>query len=301
MRSVPFLPFLLAAFPSFCLSASAITKTTTTPTATTTTTTSYELLQVRGGGGRGWFGLFGSRVEDRYRQSLEEQMLILERQTRAARDETMQLRKLAKLTGRGNPGESTIVASIKEEIAVLEKQIVQLEKFTQELQVLLKEEKERSALLEEQLIAAGVDALDLRNQHLLQMEQLEKAMLAKANKQLEDLNALMDIRIKEAADRARKEALLFMDEKISEAVSKLEAKARAELEEERQKAADAVEKERAKMRKLVKVLAEREKKASAPAAASGKASTGSSVVAGSSSRKQQSANPTSVRSPIKNT
>ena len=288
MRSVSFIPFLVVAVAS--LSASA--------TTTTATTASFGTLQVRGGGG--WFGLFGSRVEDRYRQSLEEQILILERQTRAARDETMQLRKMAKMTGRGIPGESAMVASIKEEIDVLEKQIAQLEKFAQELQVLLNEEKERSAVLEEKIIAAGVDALDLRNQHLLEMEQLEKAMLVKANKQLEDLNALMDIRVKEAANRARKEALLYMDEKINEAVSKVEAKARAELEEERQKAADAVEKERAKMRKLVKVLAEREKKASAPAAASGKAAS-SSVAAGSSSRKQQSATPTSVRSPIKNT
>ncbi len=261
-------------------------------------TNDFAMLQVRGGGG--WFGLFGSRVEDRYRESLEDQILILERQTRAARDESMQLRKLAKLGGRGNSGDATIVASIKEEIAVLEKQIVKLEKFTQELQVLLKEEKERSAQLEEKLIAAGVDALELRNQHLLAMEELEKAMLIKANKQIEELNALMDARVKEAAVRARKEALLFMDEKINEAVSKVEAKARADLEDERQKAADAVEKERAKMRKLVKVLAEREKKASVPASASGKAS-GNTVAAGSSSRKQQSVTPTSVRSPIKNT
>ncbi|KAI2496494.1 hypothetical protein MHU86_17987 [Fragilaria crotonensis] len=288
MRSISLLPALVITFSSL-YSASAIT----------TVTTDFGLLQVRGGAG--WFGLFGNRVEDRYRQSLEEQILILERQTRAARDESMQLRKLAKLTGRGKqPGEATLVASIKEEIAVLEKQIEKLEKFTQELQVLLKEEKERSAELEEKLIAAGADALDLRNQHLLAMEELEKSMLIKANKQIEELNALMDARVKESAVRARKEALLFMDEKINEAVSKVEAKARADLEEERQKAADAVEKERAKMRKLVKVLAEREKKASAPAAGNGKASS-NTVAAGSSSRKQQSVTPTSVRSPIKNT
>ena len=288
MRSVSLLSVLIISFVSLW-----------SATATTTTMTNdFAMLQVRGGGG--WFGLFGSRVEDRYRESLEDQILILERQTRAARDESMQLRKLAKLGGRGNSGDATIVASIKEEIAVLEKQIVKLEKFTQELQVLLKEENERSAQLEEKLIAAGVDALELRNQHLLAMEELEKAMLIKANKQIEELNALMDARVKEAAVRARKEALLFMDEKINEAVSKVEAKARADLEDERQKAADAVEKERAKMRKLVKVLAEREKKASVPASASGKAS-GNTVAAGSSSRKQQSVTPTSVRSPIKNT
>lgn len=288
MRSISLLPVLVITFASL-YSASA----------TTTVTADFGLLQVRGGAG--WFGLFGSRVEDRYRQSLEEQILILERQARAARDESMQLRKLAKLTGRGKqPREATLVASLKEEIAVLEKQIEKLEKFTQELQVLLKEEKERSAELEEKLIAAGADALDLRNQHLLAMEELEKSMLIKANKQIEELNALMDARVKESAVRARKEALLFMDEKINEAVSKVEAKARADLEEERQKAADAVEKERAKMRKLVKVLAEREKKASAPAAGNGKASS-NTVAAGSSSRKQQSVTPTSVRSPIKNT
>lgn len=232
-------------------------------------------------------------MEDRYRKSLEDQIQILERQVRAAREETTQLRKLAKLTAGNSKTYGTgMTASLKEEIVMLQKQIIQLENFKQELELLLKEEQQRSADLQAKLETAGADALELHNQHLLAMEELEKKMLERAKKQLEELNALMDVRIKEAAGKARRDALQEMDQKISEAVSKVEAKAKTELEDERQKAADAVEKERAKMRKLVKALAEREKKATEKA--SGKATVATS------SRKQPTT-PTSVRSPIKNT
>jgi chromosome segregation ATPase len=132
-----------------------------------------------------------------------------------------------------------MTATLKEEIAMLQKQISQLENFKQELELLLKEEQQRSADLQAKLETAGANALELHNQHLLAMEELEKKMLERAKKQLEELNALMDVRIKEAAGKARRDALQEMDQKISEAVSKVEAKAKAELEDERQKAADA--------------------------------------------------------------
>jgi chromosome segregation ATPase len=280
-------------------SASSSAAATTTTVATTcaagassftTRSTIATVSSVRGGG---WFFFGSSRVEDRYRKSLEDQIQILERQVRAAREETTQLRKLAKLTAGNSIAYGTgMTATLKEEIAMLQKQISQLENFKQELELLLKEEQQRSADLQAKLETAGANALELHNQHLLAMEELEKKMLERAKKQLEELNALMDVRIKEAAGKARRDALQEMDQKISEAVSKVEAKAKAELEDERQKAADAVEKERAKMRKLVKALAEREKKASDKA--SGKATVATS------SRKQP-ATPTSVRSPIKNT
>ena len=49
-------------------------------------------------------------------------------------------------------------------------------------------------------------------------------------------------------------------EKIKEAIDKVQHKAEKELQIEREKAEDAIERERVKMRKLVKALAEREKK-----------------------------------------
>jgi DNA repair exonuclease SbcCD ATPase subunit len=241
-------------------------------------------LCVRGGG---WFSFGVGKVEDRYRQSLEDQIQILERQARAAREETTQLRKLAKLAGRSS---GDAASSIRQELVMLQKQVLQLETFKQEMEVLLKEEQDRSDELENKLIDSGSSELQLHNEHLIAMEQLEKTLLIKAKKQIEELNTLMDLRVKESADRARQEALKEMDKKITEAVSKVEIKLKMELEEERKKASDAVEKERAKMRKLVKALAEREKKATP---------TGKATVSATS--RKQNTTPTSVRSPIKNT
>jgi septal ring factor EnvC (AmiA/AmiB activator) len=244
---------------------------------------------------RGGAWLFWTRAEDRYRQTLQDQIQNLERQVRGAREESTQLRKLLKLASRNRSGAAD---SIKQEIALLSKQVMQLEHFQQELEKLLEEEQQRTAELEQKLAESEANLLEVHNQHLLELEQLEQVLLEKSKQSLDDLNKLMVERVKEAADRARQEALAEVDQKIATAVEKVEIKARAALEEERKKAADAVEKERIKMRKLVKALAEREKKA-AKASAS-KAETPKNVVSSKTmgNSRKQAANPSTVRSPL---
>lgn len=239
--------------------------------------------------GGGWFP-WSSNVEDRYRQVLEDQIQNLERQVRAAKDEATQMRQLLKLSSR----KVGVDASMKTELSLLQEQVKQLQAFQKELEALLKDEQKMTAALEKKLASAGADSSDLQTQHKVEMEMLEKTLIQKSKKQLEDLQTLMEQRVKEAAERARQEALAEVDAKVKVAVSKVEQKAKADLEQERKRAADAVEKERAKMRKLVKALAEREKKVGAKA---GKNSAVRSNPASMSARKPK--NPTSVRSPIK--
>eukprot|EP00545_Synedropsis_sp_CCMP1620_P000923 CAMPEP_0119013822 /NCGR_PEP_ID=MMETSP1176-20130426/9049_1 /TAXON_ID=265551 /ORGANISM="Synedropsis recta cf, Strain CCMP1620" /LENGTH=300 /DNA_ID=CAMNT_0006966941 /DNA_START=36 /DNA_END=938 /DNA_ORIENTATION=+ len=248
--------------------------------------------------GGGW--LFSwTKAEDRYRQQLEDQIENLDRQVRAAREESTQLRKLLKLashTNTRNKGSaSSATDSIKQEISLLHKQVTQLENFQRELEALLVKEQQRTQELEKKLGESEENLLEVHNQHLLELEKLEQVLLQKSKQSLDDLNTLMIQRVQEAADHARKEALMDVDQKIATAVSKVEKKARAELEEERKKAADAVEKERVKMRKLVKALAEREKKA---AKASSTVAAKKNVVSSSTSSRKQPANPSTVRSPL---
>jgi hypothetical protein len=237
--------------PSFLSPSRKVTKTTF-------------LLELRGGGqedggGGGWLFGWGRRdstknSEKRYRQELEDQLVVLERQLRAARDEATQLRKLAKLS------RPSVAASLRSEIKMLQDQILQLENFQQELQRLLQQEKDLVQSLQEQLIQAGVDAKQLQADHAAAMEELEHKMLVQSQKQWENFHRNLEQRIAEAASRARQEALEEMDRTVKAAVQSAEAKFYLQLEAERQKSVQAVEIERVKMRKLVKALADREQK-----------------------------------------
>jgi hypothetical protein len=69
-------------------------KTTSSPLLISTTSTSTALHGIRGGGFMSYmFGIGKQSAADVYRETLEEQVLLLDRQLRQARDEMAKLRK----------------------------------------------------------------------------------------------------------------------------------------------------------------------------------------------------------------
>ena len=76
----------------------------------------------------------------------------------------------------------------------------------------------------------------------------------------------MELRIQQATEAAHQAAMAQMDHKLAELTEHLRLEKERELEVERKRSVDAVEKEKVKMRKLVRALANREKKLFANAA-----------------------------------
>lgn len=220
-------------------------------------------------GGWSWRQPLGHRdAAQQYRETLEEQVLLLGRQLRTAREEATQLRKLLKVAGETNR-KATVndikvakmnQTTLKKQLATLREQITQLEKFQAELQKLLEEEKEKTKELERKLATESDKAVAFQKKYQAEIAQLETTLVAKTKKQLQELENLMERRVKEAAETARTKALQELEKQVASVEKKVQSKADQKLQNERRKAAEAVERERIKMRKLVKALAEREKK-----------------------------------------
>jgi len=266
---------------------------------------------LRGGAGGGGWALFKRRdsPSERYRKELEDQVAALDRQLRTSREEAMRLRKLVKLTS-DSKRKATVAEwkttksnqqSLHKELSLLQQQIQQMEQFREELEKLLEVAHARIKELEQLLEKESAKAVQLQKQHELEMQELRKSLVAKAQKQLEEINRLMEQRIREATEAARREALSEVDQTVADATQKVQRQADRVLEKERRLSQEAVEKERVKMRKLVKALAEREKSLFAKHhAAEQRQSQAQSVKKNNSRRQQQAPIKTpNIRSPVK--
>ena len=192
-------------------------------------------------------------------------MMLLERQLRTAKEESLQLRKLLKLSMQSSRRQSAVETRNeqtvwKEQLSMVLAQMVDMEILQKELETLLNDERKRATELEKQLKNGKANVQELIQTHDAEMKELQKTLDNMLQKQLNDLRKTMEIQIKEASEKAVKETLRKGEEKLKEAVDKVQTKAQKELDLERQKSEDAVERERVKMRKLVKALADREKK-----------------------------------------
>lgn len=207
----------------------------------------------------------GKSASQRYQHSLEEQVRVLERQLRTTKDEATQLRKLLKLASQTSRRQAVNQtreeqAFFQAELSVLMAQLAKMESLKLELEQLLEEEQKRAVELEKLLKGEKANVGELIKKHDAEIKELQKALNMKMQKQVDELQKTMDTKIKDATNHARAEALKLLDEKIKQAVEKVQTKAEKDLELERLKSLEAVERERVKMRKLVKALAEREKK-----------------------------------------
>lgn len=224
--------------------------------------------------------------------SLQDEILILERQLRKSKQETSQLRTLLQHQQQTRRrGDSTqvlqsvqVVNTLKEELKLLTQQCTEMEKTKIRLEKVLKEEEKRYELLQEEM-----EALKQNHEeqlHQVQMEEeaklecVRKDLLEKAKQQVATVQEQHSVDIQkeikkiqiesEKAMQRKQEKLQQMTKLYNQSQAALQikekeaeadlAKLRKEVQAERKRGEEAVEKEKIKMRKLVKALAAKEKK-----------------------------------------
>jgi paraquat-inducible protein B len=219
--------------------------------------------RMKGGGGLfGWFRREKS-VSQYYRETLEEQVLLLDRQLRQARSDVAQLRddrasgQVAKQRAKATTATRLATA---QKVQTLTKQIVRLEAMKLEMEELLKDSATRVEELEAKLLEQETLTKEWEQKYQAQLEELQLTMQNKAQAQLSELSNLMEERVAQAAEVARQTELVKVDQKIAEITEELRKEHLKALMAERKRSAVAVEQEKKKMRKLVKALAIREKK-----------------------------------------
>ena len=265
-------------------------------------------LNIRGG------GLFGTQKSAAriYKQSLEEQVLLLNEQLAHARIEVSTLRENAKQRHKAGRSprraennqtkqeqklERQRQAEQKEALARLQNEINTLEKMKAELEKMLETSATKIELLEEQLttqesLTAKMEA-SFKDKIAKLEQQLEKVQTA----QLEKLTEIHQQKIDAAVQDALRAQEAEFRAKIEETTQRLSKEHAKEMEQEKLRSSKAVETERKKMRKLVRALALREKKLKlqSPESAKEESTKQKTVVntTSSSSQKKQFTPPTS--------
>ena len=249
-----------------------------------TYSTTARLMELRGGGMFGGKNKSAARI---YKESLEDQVLMLNEQLSHARTEVAKLRENAKKRHQAGSSLHRVKPHIptkeeskasrdaakqeerleklrqkdqKDQIARLEKEIKQLEQMKVELEKMLETSAKKIELLEEQLatqdnLTAKLEA-SYKDKITKLEEQLEKVQTAHLQKLSVISQEKIDAAVKEALRTQEAEFRSKMEE-TTQRLSKAHAK---EMEEEKLRSSKAVEAERKKMRKLVRALALREKK-----------------------------------------
>lgn len=220
---------------------------------------------------RGLFGrILAFRVQSSnaaYLQTLKDQILQMERQLRQSEMEAVQLRTLLRCQSSSNRRSTShtireqgkIEESMKEIIIRLSKQIEDLKKTKEELEGVLKLEQERASTAEELLKQERTNSQKLIQNSRIQMEEMKESIMEKASFQMEEMEKSHLSRFQKELQQVKIESEKALEQERARSGVALK-KERQELEEEKRKGKEAVEKERVKMRKLVKVLAEKEKK-----------------------------------------
>lgn len=213
-------------------------------------------------------GWFGSRkaASERYCESLEQQVLQLDRKLRQARDEVGQLRDRRKhsrpINGSNNKVSDDEKSDLEDKIASLIQQISDYENSKSELDSALEKsnlkEKERA----EQLKAQQKTNKELEERCDKQKRELEMKNddASSQNQKLIELECRMEERVAQASQAGRLEVEEEFASKIQQMKEELESAHQDELEAEQRRGKEAVDEEKKKMRKLVKALAIREKK-----------------------------------------
>jgi len=255
------------------------------------TTTKQSLLDLRGG------GLFGGRKKSAskiYRESLEEQVVLLNEQLRQARTEVTTLRENAKKRQetivsarsamRASTGKDRTKVSREEErarkekqmaedrrekerkrgqeqtVKRLEKEIKELEKMKADLERLLNTSAKKIEELEEQLRSQESLTAELEGSYQKKITELEQKLSDLQKSQLEKLKELHQQKIDAAVKEALKAQEAEFLAKMEETTQRLTIEHAEAMEVEKLRSSKAVETERKKMRKLVRALALREKK-----------------------------------------
>jgi hypothetical protein len=221
---------------------------------------------------------------------LQDKILELDRKVRAGKEEARQLRVLlaAQRTDRRKSKADEVKRSfevenvLKEQMNLLSARLEELSGIKGEMEALLKQEKAHALTLETMLESEREEKAALMQKHRDELDVLnEKLMSRLDNRSMEmeeDKKTIIKL-TKELVEVRNGAQVSLQEEKMKN----------LKLEKERQEAQEAVEKEKTKMRKLVKILAEKEKQEVA-SSAKFKIDTG-----GASSKKQKTAKVSSQR------
>ncbi len=191
--------------------------------------------------------------------TLQDKILELERQIRASKEESRQLRALLneqRNQARRNRSDDVrrsaeVERILGDQMGNLRQRIEELSQSKGEMEQLLKQEKEYVKKLEKMLMKEKSSRVAIFEQHAAELEQLRTDALLKSEEQMKRVEKDIVAKMKLEIERIKKEAEKML------AAERARSKA---LEKERNEYRDVAENERVKMRKLVKVLAEKEKR-----------------------------------------
>jgi len=254
-------------------------------TSTSVTGTRTLLMDLRGG------GMFGGKQKSSariYKESLEEQVLLLNEQLGHARTEVATLRENAKKRHQAGSslhrvkpaeqGSSKATAESsssnkqdeklekqrqkvqKEALAMLQKEIKQLEQMKAELDKMLETSAKKIEVLEESLSSQESLTAKLEASYKDKIAQLEEQLEKVQTTQLQKLTQIHQQKIDVAVQDALRAQEAEFRAKMEETTQRLSKEHAKEMEQEKLRSSKAVETERKKMRKLVRALALREKK-----------------------------------------
>lgn len=224
-------------------------------------------------------GLISKSASDKYRESLEEQVVTLERQLRTARDQVSQLRQRKREFGRPPATTSATTVStdaetstLKQEIKSLSAEIKELTSANQSLEARNQDSINKIVELEQIVHDQTETIQSLKDRFEEETKELEstlsdktksQAELDEARQQLSDFEKFTEERIIQVANAVRLEVEQAALTKMEEMKMELESFYQEELAAEQKRSAEAVDAEKKKMRKLVKALALREQKLAA--------------------------------------
>jgi len=202
-----------------------------------------------------------------YIQSLQDQITQMERHLRQSEMEAVQLRTLLRSQSSSNRRSTSstireqdqIEQTMRQSIARLAKEIQQLTDTKAQMEELLEHEQTRTRTAEDALQVEQLKSQELVKNSRNQMEDMKEAIMTKASLQMEEMEQSHRVRLQTKVDQMQRDADKALEQEKTRSGVAL-TKERCQLEEEKKKGEEAVEKERIKMRKLVKALAEKEKR-----------------------------------------
>jgi chromosome segregation ATPase len=207
-----------------------------------------------------------------YSKQINSEKQGLEKRVRQYQDEMVQLRQQikalqianAKLNDRSLSSVrnklNEEVEELKQQLQQLEKESLKLEEIRKELEHMLEAEKAKVEELKQQLSGRDVDKAQLKAEYEKEITLLRKKFDANLTAKLDEYKVLMEKRMDQALAEQKAQLIAEKNEAVMAAENRVRKEADKRIQEEQKKAEEAIEREKEKMRKLVKALAEREKR-----------------------------------------
>ena len=185
---------------------------------------------------------------------LQDRIVVLERKIRASKEEARQLRSLlnqqrdARRRIVSSDAKQSVVVErvLQDQMKLLNVRVEELSQIKGKMEALLKKEQDHASKLEKMLAKEQEDKILIHQTHREELDKLRKEITAESKEKMKEFEKGLVAKMTLEVEKLKNELAL-------------ERAKSARLEKEKQQAEEAVEQEKVKMRKLVKVLATREK------------------------------------------